>query len=520
MKPEIKINQEPLSKSEIEKQMNFEKFMAGYQPPVKTGWLAKSAKFYLSASIAVVGILALAYFMFNREQAPSPSQLLFIQPPVAELAVDTNKIVLNTEKDTTLVLPSGTSIFIPAGAFISANGNSASGTIELDYREFHDQVDLMFSGIPMHYDTAGSRHQFESAGMFEIHAKQNGEQLALKPGKELTINMVSYNKDNYFNAYYLDTAQKKWIYNADNTRKMKDGVTEQLQDRLIAPELAKQSAELIEPKKANPSLYNFVIDYKKEEFPELAVYEGVKFEVDKDFDTKLCKMVWEDVYVKRHDEKRYVVTFKIAGKSASVLATPVLDDKDFEAAMTEYTKQRKAHLVTARKQVDSLARAQAENAALASASNQNTRFERAIQKGTVYRSIVVGRLGIWNSDYYEALALQRVRDRIDFERKGGSPSAEFVDKSGKKIYLKTLYLTKRDVNAIYPLTPKEFSAFPLTFVQNMDIIVGVTSTFDVVYLQDSELQELEAQGNKVIIKMNDMDLSKKDLQEIKSKLRI
>lgn len=520
MKPEIKIDQEELTRSEIEKQMNFDKFMSGYSASAHKGWLTKGVKLYLSAAVSVIVVLTVSYLIFNT-RSDSVSNAPFIDPPTPQFRVTPDKITLNTDRDTTITIGRGTTIFIPAGTFVSKNGTDVSGKIELNYREFHDQVDLIFSGIPMHYDTAGVHYQFESAGMFEITAKQNGEDLRIKRGKEITVNMISYNEGNNYNVYYLDTAQRKWIFQAENSLNNKKQVAEQVEARSLTPDMMLEAQKMIEPRKADPSLYNFTIDYNKDEFPELCIYDGVKFQVDKNFDQQLTKVVWQDVYIKRHDEQKYAVTFKYGSKSATVLAEPVLDEKDFDKAMAEYTKKRKEHLLATRRANDSLAAKRNANVWEANASNSTIKFANAVKNGTVYRSIVVDNLGVYNSDMYKGWLLQQVRDRMEAQQNIGFPTSEFVSvETGQKVSMKVLYLVKRDMNSIYPLQKNDLKKFPLAFAKSLDIIVGVGTDFKVYYIKDEELQSVKNDARAVSFKMYDIKPEQSDLQNIKTLLRI
>ncbi|HRD40305.1 MAG TPA: hypothetical protein PLC65_16880, partial [Bacteroidia bacterium] len=77
-------------------------------------------------------------------------------------------------------------IKVPQNAFVNKAGPDIIGDVEIQYREMHDQADIIASGIPMTYDSAGTKYHFESAGMFDIKASQNGEQVFLKHGKQIT----------------------------------------------------------------------------------------------------------------------------------------------------------------------------------------------------------------------------------------------------------------------------------------------------------------------------------------------
>src|ERR1700756_2253495 len=145
-KLKIKSNREPLMKIDIEKNMNFEKFYSGYTS--NASWLSKATiKISLSVSasvIAVVGIIYIAYTVNQKERAILTEN--FINPPIQNLNINPDVFLINTNRDTTIYYNDRTSINIPANAFITKDGKEIKGKINLCYREFHDQVDFIFSG--------------------------------------------------------------------------------------------------------------------------------------------------------------------------------------------------------------------------------------------------------------------------------------------------------------------------------------------------------------------------------------
>ncbi len=271
----IKKNREPLSEKELQQNMNFDKFMSGYTP-VK-GVFPKGIKLYsfLASAAAILGVAG--YFALkspgsNNSIAVQP----FVNPPVPSLQAEQSAFNCNTFGDTTLVYPTGTIIHIPASAFVDNNGNEIKGEVQVKFREFHDQADILVSGIPMNYDSSGVRYQFESAGMFEVTAYQNNQPLTLKTGKEIAVNMISHTNigDNY-NIYYLDTAKKQWDYISANTTKNNTCFSAfekntQYEKKIKAIEAKENVVRPVFPDKADPGAYNFVVNFKNDEFPELA----------------------------------------------------------------------------------------------------------------------------------------------------------------------------------------------------------------------------------------------------------
>jgi hypothetical protein len=134
-----------------------------------------------------------------------------VKPPIAGLDVWKNVYSTNAETGGLVEYSSGTKIIIPSHAFVDANGNEVKGDVTIDYREFRDPVDILVSGIPMVYDSAGQKGNFESAGMFELNASVNGQEVFLAPGKKVDMEFAVVDTASSFNFYKLDPAAG-WVY--------------------------------------------------------------------------------------------------------------------------------------------------------------------------------------------------------------------------------------------------------------------------------------------------------------------
>ncbi len=127
-----------------------------------------------------------------------------------EIASKVFKVAANQGKS--IQLENGGSIVIPENAFVNKEGKPISGQVDLLWNEYHSLTDIMFSGIPMRYDSAGVNYDFVSGGMFAINAQQNGEELFLAKGKNVEVNVASQNPQEQFNFYSLDEGIGKWKY--------------------------------------------------------------------------------------------------------------------------------------------------------------------------------------------------------------------------------------------------------------------------------------------------------------------
>lgn len=81
---------------------------------------------------------------------------------------------------------SGSKIKIQPYALMHKDGSLVEGLVELEYKEFRDLADFIVAGIPMTHNGQA----FNSAGMFEMRAFQNGEELLLNPYKPAEVDLA------------------------------------------------------------------------------------------------------------------------------------------------------------------------------------------------------------------------------------------------------------------------------------------------------------------------------------------
>lgn len=127
-----------------------------------------------------------------------------IKPPVKGVNVPYHSYeVKNNQKDSIFIHKSGSSIHVPANAFVYADGRKPK-EVYIDYREFHTPGEIILSGIPMKWDSAGTIVDFVTGGMFEFVAKDAaGTPLKFAKGKKVQIDLVSKSKDTNYNFYAL-----------------------------------------------------------------------------------------------------------------------------------------------------------------------------------------------------------------------------------------------------------------------------------------------------------------------------
>lgn len=101
---------------------------------------------------------------------------------------------------------SGTVIRIPEDALVYADGSPVKGKVDLSYREFRDAADFIATDISMMYN---HNHQFESAGMFEMTASQEGREVFVKEDAYVDVDFNMTN-DSLEGLSFFEYRNKKW----------------------------------------------------------------------------------------------------------------------------------------------------------------------------------------------------------------------------------------------------------------------------------------------------------------------
>ena len=133
-----------------------------------------------------------------------------IKAPFSDLDPSSMVFGLDAGRDTTLTLSSGTVITYSGGTLVDASGDPVNGRFDLEYREFHDAVDIFLSGIPMTIETASGPGTLQTAGMFEIDARQQGKPLRIAEGRSIGIKFGSRYAEDDYNLYYMDPSEATW----------------------------------------------------------------------------------------------------------------------------------------------------------------------------------------------------------------------------------------------------------------------------------------------------------------------
>lgn len=381
----IKINPPQPSSEDIAKHQDFDALLAQFKEtplPEEVESERKPRVVWLRYAAAAAAVLLLAVMvrgLLQGESGMSEEQYFasqpFINPPLDEIKPTFASKKINANEGGIYEYDNGSKLFVPAAAFTNADGKLVEGEVEIEYREMHDYVDFFLSGIPMTYDSAGTKYVLESAGMVEIIAKQNGQPVKMQPGKEIKVELISYinmprlNVNPKYNIYKLNASTRSWEYrNVDNIQIIEELESEGFENEELnnlktnyQSSLARiTTAENLEvseleatigmpskptrPVRADKNQFSFDLDISDNASPvvkELGEkYQNIIWHISPnspEINTNAFNVVWESMDLKPLDDGQdFELTLINGTKQERVIVTPALSGNEFTQAMSVY----------------------------------------------------------------------------------------------------------------------------------------------------------------------------------------
>jgi hypothetical protein len=499
---DINRNRKPLSEEEIAQGQNFQSFMNAYAARPKPFY--KTTTFYLSAAAFGVLLAVGGYYWSTSSDSPS-AKTAFVQAPIPTLNPNDTVYAVDARQEGVYYFETGTQLTVPAGAFLDSAGSAVAGAVELRYREFHDPAAIFLAGIPMTYDSAGTTYHFESAGMFELTAYQNGKPLRANPNAPIKIALASNSQEDKFNVYYLDTTQRNWKYNSRD----KAVLIAMQSDSSVAID-SSLSVAPIAPRQADKKKPSFSIAFDPVEFPELTVYKGVRFEVDETktpYNRADKNIDWEDVSIERNtDGKTFSVTFSKADLKRTYVTYAVVDAGNWSNAQKTFG-ERFAAWKKKRDDKNALANEQQKQRERDLASDDERRIfknrealQRSLtlrranvgndQENMVMREFVVNEFGIWNSDCKSSLP------------EGQELFVKLLDSRSKKpIETTHVFLVEKGRNAIFTYSTSDLRTFRFN-PKSENLIWAVTADGKIAVAHAEALQRIAPDAKEAEITLD------------------
>lgn len=374
----INVDRPKLTTEEIAAKQNFDAVLSKYKqatiPVYKKPW------FWGAGGLASIGLATIVSLNLINGQTENkevktqvatelPPDTECIKPPVKGENVPFNTYQVNPQKDEKIVLTSGTTVTIPKGSLEPANANEK---VDIQIREFRDKASAFVAGIPMDYEKDKA---FESAGMIEIRGTQDKQVVTINEDKPIKIDLVPTQDPSQFAFWKLNEDKKDWEnYPVTLTSKSEVKPTAlnpkelKIQEQNLKNEIATTKQEIVkveqeiknlatptkeEYKLPDLSHQRFDLAFDKKEYPELAKFENLVFEVvpASGYDKSFTKKNWSEVELLK-EKSKYQMLFKKADENFKIEVRPVVEgkelkvaEKNFDEAMIDY-KTTKSKLET------------------------------------------------------------------------------------------------------------------------------------------------------------------------------
>jgi len=256
-------------------------------------------------------------------------KLSFIKPPILGKEIAFENFTIDAQQDEEINTENGTKITIYKNSLVDEDGNTVSGKVEINYRDYHDPLEVYLSGIPMNYDSAGVEYVFETAGMFELKASQDGKEISLKQDGKIDLDFISTSNEQDFNFYEFDEFTGKWIVES-----------KAITTKTLVNSNSGKTA-LTKPVAQNKKNYAFDMELDKSKYPELSQYEGTMFEVKEGeaFNSMYYHVQWDNAEVKKLSTNNYQLALFKEDTTILVKVKPVVATNQYKKAMNKYNNQ-------------------------------------------------------------------------------------------------------------------------------------------------------------------------------------
>lgn len=124
--------------------------------------------------------------------------------------LQTERIKIDAQKDTLVTFECGIKAFIPKNSFINKNSDLVMGIVELELTPFNDFKDFILGDAPMSFLNE-SNDFFVSAGMFDIDATQNDEQIALTDDAYIDFDLPATSLEENMSLFEFSDPENEWL---------------------------------------------------------------------------------------------------------------------------------------------------------------------------------------------------------------------------------------------------------------------------------------------------------------------
>lgn len=378
-----------------------------------------------------------------------------------------NVFVFSDSKDQILETKKMSRIYVDKNSFVDLNGNDVQGNIELVFKEYHSTGEILASKLPMVFKSeSGEVQDFESAGMFEITANQDGKALKLKPNKTIQVDLISDNK-RAFNFY--DFNEKEMVWNEKDTDCKP--IANQVKLDLIKERDSLTTVKLEKPRKPielseKDEIFDININF--DEYQEISDLNGVMWKITEP-DDSIRKKAKSVLFEKKFnsvrlepletDDLEFKLVFIQNKDSLAFMAAPVMKGK-----LLSKQKEKYKSMI----------------ASITSNAKKLNRIQDQIKREKdMLRSFNVDQLAIYNYD-------------IQFKDENAIPilaNFTFDGAENSELDEVSVYLIPSSKKVVVQYTKDTFEKFSINPKENNKII-AVLPNNQVYYLSNKDIHDL------------------------------
>ena len=305
-----------------------------------------------------------------------------IDKPIAQIKQPMEKMVFHADSGGIFKLKSGTTIKFPKSAFVDKQGNAIKDIVNIEFEEYHKTSEIFFSGINMMFNQNGEEQPFESAGMFKIEGRCNGQEIEIAEDKNVRIDLASLKKEDGYDFFVMNEESGQWTMinsapvNKDSTSYL---AKTEFQNNSQIPNITDPNLpDIADP---NAAVIDLEIDYSL--YPQLKNFYGIAWQInDKDNDAnKWLNGDWDEVKLISTGDgiNDFQLNFKKYQVNSTVSVKPVVSE--------EVKRKMEIQYAAAKKEQELLALAQSQSG-----------YELYENRNKFIRSLQINGFGIYNCD--------------------------------------------------------------------------------------------------------------------------
>jgi hypothetical protein len=278
------------------------------------------------------------------------------------------------------------------------------------------------------------------------------------------------------------------------------------------------------PVKVNNDKFVFNIDVDKKEYPELAIYKDVLFEVgdeNKNFDKSAYNVVWDDAKIKAGNVKgeNYILVLEKNKRKKELVVYPVFEGKGLENAKIAYQEKlntyNKLHSIRLKEeqQIEAqyevmLANIEKQKQKIIEARKQKSlnTFNAMTTEEKIQRVFAINSFGIYNCD-----------NPIAYPQ-GVACIASLQDENENELLCYGIYLVDSEKNALFNYYKNPVTKF--TYNPNSKNILWTVNNGEMYWCDSANFASLKPVNGEMKITMQKVNQKFTSPAELKSFLKI